>query len=274
MRWMIAAAVALLLSGQKELPSTAPETPERIRILAVHATNEGRVAPEMDPTLAPAAAFLETLPFDTFREVAFHDLETPYGEETTATLNDTYTIHCRPERLTQESEVVLEAWVTMNAGGQTLEALRVTGRAERGQGMAFRGFAMPVGELVVMLSVAEAPTEGGGGGSTDSNGQGGESSSGGGESSPSGNASGSGGDESDPGTPEEAEPNVPEDGEEEPPPMRVGVPVPKEDGEGREVSELANIEAILRALEEIDQREQAKGRKRRYETQGGGGAWW
>ncbi len=263
------------LLALKDLPTTTPETPERIRVLAIHGSDEGRAVPDADPTLAPVQTLLDTLPYDTYREVAFEELTVNYGEDGAVKLNDIYTLHCSPLRLTEDAEIVLEAHVDMEEAGRVIEAVRVTGRAERGQGMVFRGFSMDTGELIVILSIAEAKNDDGGtGGSGAPQGQ---------QDPAEGNstAESSG---ADPGTgandPEATEagetPPSEMDGEEDEntdPKAMIPVETPPEDEAPPLPTELANLEGILRALEEVDRREQAASRARQYETEIRGD-WW
>ncbi len=274
MNVLLTALMLTSILAQKDLEVTTPEDPERIRVLAIHATNEGRAVTSSDPTLAPVQEFLDTLPYDTFRELSFHELNIAYGEDGQAALNEVYTFHCRPVRLTEDAEVVLEAHVDMKSGDTVVEALRVTGRAARGQGMVFRGFAMPEGEMVVVMSVAEAreDQEGGTGGGEAQDGQ---EASGGSGSDSSGDTPGSGSQESEasvePAAPDPNEPEEDKDKEEDRDSMSVSLSPTEE--ESPLPPELANLEGILRALEEVDRREQAASRSRRYETQIRG-AWW
>lgn len=274
MRLLAATLIALCLLGQKELEPTTPEEPERIRLLAIHGLDEGRTTTEADPSLASVREFLDTLPYDTYREVAYHEITIPYGDEVSVRLGAIYSFHGRPVRLTDSGEVVLETHIDMKQADQVVEALRVTGRAKRGHGMVFRGLSMPVGEMIVVMSVAEIPQEGGGkSGAGESQESSSTSSSGNNSSESSGESSGSGaGDTETPG--EEADP-MPEEEEEEPQPS---LPPPGggnllEEQEVPLPPELANLEGILRALEEVDRQEQAASRTNRG-TSKLRGAWW
>src|SRR5690606_19294222 len=87
MTWLALTLAALGLFAQ-EAPEATPEEavetpePELIRVLVLHATREGRDAVSLDPTLAPLREWLSELPYDTFREAGFHEVEAPYGEDT------------------------------------------------------------------------------------------------------------------------------------------------------------------------------------------------
>lgn len=281
MRWLVAILMGIALSGQAP-PETGtpdvPEAPERIRVLAIHATSEGRDRPSVDPTLTSVSAFLEELPYDTFREASFHDFTVAYGEEGRAELNDTYAFLCKPLRLSEADEVVLEAWITMGLGDKRVEALRVTGRATRGHGLVFRGLTMPQGELVVIMSVAEATSEqggSGGGASGSSSQQSQQQSQGSGKGGDSEGASGGNSPEQDD---EELDPSAlfsleEREEEAEDSPDEPSMAVEQREADGDQPTELVNVEAILRELEEVDRREQAAMRKRREETRIRGD-WW
>lgn len=276
MRLLAATLIALCLLGQKDLEPTTPEEPERIRLLAIHGLEEGRNTTQADPSLSSVREFLDTLPYDTYREVAYHEITIPYGEEVSVGLGAIYTFHGRPVRLTDSGEVVLEAHIDMKQGDQTVEALRVTGRAKRGHGMVFRGLSMPVGEMIVVMSVAELPQEGGGkAGAGESQESSSDGTSGNNPSESNGESAGSGAGDTE--VPGEEETPVPEEEEEE----DSTIPSLPPPGEGELLEEhdaplppeLANLEGILRALEEVDRQEQAASRTSREKSQLRG-AWW
>jgi len=277
MRPLAATLIALCLLGQKELEPATPEEPERIRLLAIHGLDEGRTTTETDPSLSSVREFLDTLPYDTYREVAYQEITIPYGDEVSVRLGSIYSFHGRPVRLTDSGEVVLETHIDMKQADQVVEALRVTGRAKRGHGMVFRGLSMPVGEMIVVMSVAEIPQEGGGkAGSGESQESSSDSASGNSSSESSGESSGSGsGNTETSGDTPEPMPAEEDEEEEDPQPSLP----PPGDGELLEEHdaplppELANLEGILRALEEVDRREQAASRTNR-DTSKLRGAWW
>lgn len=274
MNVIVTALLVLSLWGQKELDPSTPDTPERIRVLAIHATNVVEEESAMDPTLAPLRDLLESMPFNTFREIAFRDVTVPYGVDTAVVLNDVYTLHCTPQRVTESAEVVFEAHIDMVRDDAVLEALRVTGRAERGKGMVFRGFALDGGEMVVVLSVARS-TDGGDGGAGSGDSQAGEGEAGqsGTSETPESNA-GTGDMEADQG---EADPDTSLEEEEEKEredDATQSSPAPAEDNDQPALPpELANLEGILQALEAIDQREQSAARARRFDAKVRGN-WW
>jgi len=267
------------LMAQTDLESAAPLPPERIRILAIWATGEAGAEMEFDAGLAPVQDFLETLPFSDFRELGFHDLEAPYGETVQAVLNSEYTLYCTPQRLTDSGEVVMEAHVDMRDGDAFVEALRVNGRSARGKGMVFRGFPLPGGEMVVVLSVAEAREEGSGGGGSGQS-EAGQSGSGKrGDGTTAGDAPATGSADGELPAGEESEPDPHAMAEEEDDGEVSFLLAPAEEGiedldrEAPLPPELANLEGILRTLEEIDRREQTMKRARRFDTQVRGD-WW
>ena len=155
--------LALAALGQNELEPTTPDTPEIVRVLAIHATDVARGSVVVDASLALVEDVLLPLPYDTFREVAAHEISAAYGEDKSIVLNDDYSYHCRAARLTEEDEVVLEVYVNRTQGDDVLEALRATGRLARGKAMVFRGFEMPEGELIIITAVAQPREESSGG---------------------------------------------------------------------------------------------------------------
>ena len=257
--------VILALLGQAD-PGDAPSSePELIRVLAIHATSEGRASMKFDPTLAPLREYLTELPYDTFREVKFGEVEAPYGVDTAMPISERYAVHCIPLELNDAGEVVFDAFIQLTGDQGTVEALRVSGRAARGHGVVFRGLEMPSGELLVVLSIAKAQASGGGGG-----GQGqranedpgsGDAREGDGEGGGDGQDGAQAGD-TDPSTSVAEDPESEREGDADSGMARrygvdEGLPLPPD---------LANVEGILNSLEEQDKREQESARNRRYEV--------
>lgn len=284
MNALYAATLVLLgLIGQEAPEGAAPETPaapalapERVRILAIRATSEQRATPHFDPSLEPLENYLSALPWNTFREYRFEEVEAPYGVETTAPVDDRYQVTFTPSGMNDEDEVLFDASVNLTEAGETLEALAVSGRAARGHGIVFRGLGIPDGELIVVVSVAEPPepTQRGAGrdGEEQPSGDPAPGSASAGSDSGGGSGQGGPGEDADeepdwtleaapPEDEEAAEPNVPEAAE------------GYADGDAPETPDTAALEAILRSLEEQDMREQKNARNRRYDVVIQG-AWW
>jgi hypothetical protein len=262
--------VVVALLGQETPQEGAPPGPEVFRLLTIHAQQEGRGQKVFDPTLSSLEEYLEKLPYDTFRETGFHELEAPYGADASVDLGHGYTFHGTPKAQTESGEVLFDARIELAEGESSLRALEVAGRAARGHGVVFRGLALPQGELIVVMSVAKAEEKGGGAG------QGQQQSDQGGEGSDHGQegdgGEGSGqedqtGEEEPAADPQDAAPDVDEQ------------PDASSDEERRNANEtpvppdLANVEAILRSLEEQDMREQKNARSRRFEVTVQGD-WW
>lgn len=258
----------LALLGQADPPpdpeGAAPAEPELLRVLAIHGTNMGRAVAAFDPTLAALETYLAELPWDTFREAGFHELEAEYGVDNSVAIDDRYTLHCMPRNLSDAGEVLFDAHISLAQGDGSVKALDVSGHAARGQGVVFRGLDIPGGELIVVMTIAKAPDAGGGGTGQ----RPGDESGDGEQGAPEGEGSGQGdaGDEEgemetplDPGAREAEEE---EDAGEAP-------RQPREDDEDLALPpppDLANLEGILRALEEQDEREQQNARNRRYDV--------
>lgn len=269
---MAALALGLIgLLGQAEPEGGSPPAPEVIRVLAIHATNEGRQVPYLGPTLSPLEEYLTALPFDTFREAGYKQVDAPYNVDTAVPVNDRYTLHCTPRDLTDSGVVVFDAHIDVAERGRNIQALAVSGRSARGQGVVFRGLSMPAGELIVVMSVAKAPAPGGGAGGGN---EGNDTSDGAGGQQDAGSGGGAGGQENagdetgDAGMPME-EPQESEPGDDTGTPPASGF----DDREAPPPPDMANLEGILRALEEQDVREQEHARNRRFDVTFQGD-WW
>ena len=261
------AVVALLgLLGQ-ESPEVAPASaPEVIRVRAISGYDTGRGTVELDPELAPLADYLADLGYDTYRSLGFHEVSAPFGQETSIPIDAHYAVHIRPVNVSERGEVLFDARVEWSEGGRTMQALKVAGRASRGHGLVLRGLALPAGELIIILSIARPDEQDGGAGGgagdqpDDSLGE-----QGGAQQDPAGEAGGPQNQnapmEEPELTPEEPRPELrPEESGSPPPPVAESTeetPLPPD---------LANMEAILRALEEQDMREQKNARNRRYDV--------
>lgn len=255
----LASVLSVLLLGLlgQDAPEDAPppQPPEILRVLAVHATNMGRTETFLEPALFQLEEYLSELPYDTFREAVYEQVEAAYGEATSVVINDDYTLYCIPQEMTEGGEILFEAYIELKQPREPIEAIRVSGQATRGQGVVFRGLTMPAGELIVVLSIAKANESDGGGGRGQQEGE--DPGSSGAEEEERGRGSGQDGDT--PTDPDAElsldEPSEPESGEEDEQQLAVeragDTPVP---------ADLANVEAILSALEEQDDKEQKRAR--------------
>jgi hypothetical protein len=266
-------AVLSIFGQAPEENATQPEA-EVVRVLAVQVRDIAGASPHVDPSLESIQALLEKVPGNHFTELGFHEFDAPYGEDTSVDLGEGYAFAIRPTELNERGGIVFECHIDSTDADATVEALRVSGQAIRGQGAAFRGLRLAEGELLVIMSIAKAEDESSGGTSKGS----GPSSEGGkgagGKGVPGKDGAGDGQMEE-----EKTEPVVPqlelraeEDDQEEDVPSSEDIMV-----EGRESTPLspdrATIEGILRALEEQDVAEQKSARGRRYDIVMKGD-WW
>lgn len=260
-------AMAIVLSGligQGKTEAAKPAEQESVRVLVIHATDTGRGSLSFDPTLSPLQSLFEGLPYDTFREAGFHEVAVPYGAETAVSINERYVLHCLLREETEDGEVDFEIHIDLEAGEKDIEALRVTGMAAPGQGVFFRGLEMEEGELIVAFSIADGAGEGGGAGAGQGEGQGAAGDGRGGPSN--GRGRGQEGPSEDQDVPDrympfDMQPEPDDDTEEE-----IDLPALPGDTSGNLPPDLANVEGLLRALEEQDMREQQNARNRRYEV--------
>lgn len=261
-----------LLGQATEETATVPKS-EVVRVLAIRVEDVAGAARHVEPSLEGVQEILAKVPGNRFTEMGFHEFDAPYGEDTGVELGEGYAFAIKPTELTEQGEIVFECHIDLTDGDGTVEALRVSGQAVRGQGAAFRGLRLIAGEMMVIMSIAkadEASDQGSSGGSGQSS-QGGEGGGGKGEQGEDGAGDGQ--------MEEEVEPVVPvlesraeEKVKEESAPPSEGIVV-----EEREATPLspdkATIEGILRALEEQDMAEQKNARSRRYDIVMQGD-WW
>jgi hypothetical protein len=270
--WVLA---LLALFGQDEsVKTTTPTTPEVVRVLAIQARTVEGAPRYLDASLEVVRELLEKVPGNQFTEMGFFELEAHYGRDAVADLGGGYTLSFQPSELTELDEILFECHIDLTEGGRTVEALRVTGKAARGQGAVFRGLTLPEGELVVVMSLAQAEDEsgrGGSGGSGQEQGGAGD----GGASAPGEDGAGDG----ETNAPEEEPSTVPELQSRQ---LQIEAE-PSEDspeggqtvaaGDGGVPPDRVTVEGILRALEEQDMAEQKSARGRRFDVVMKGD-WW
>jgi hypothetical protein len=263
----------LSLLGQAPEETTPPEA-EVVRVLAVQVRDVSGAARHVDPSLESIQELLAKVPGNHFKEIGFHEFDAPYGEDAGVDLGEGYAFAIQPSELTEQGEILFECHIDMTDANGTVEALRVSGKAIRGQGAAFRGLRLAEGEMMVIMSFAKAENDsssGGGGGSGQST-EGGEGE--GGKGDPGKSGAGDGAMRED-----ETQPLIPvlESREEDADPEESARPSEDVAVEAREAAPLspdkANIESILRALEEQDMAEQKNARGRRYDIVMKGD-WW
>lgn len=272
MRGMHLLLAMLTLLGQDDTTETA--SPETVRVLAIEARQVDGAPRHLDASLSGLGELLEKVPGNQFTEKSYIELEAHFGQETVADLGGGYAFGFTASDVTELGEIEFACHIDLTEGDRTVEALRVTGKAVRGQGAVFRGLTLPQGELVVVMSIARAddpPGRGGSGGSGQERG----GAEGGGAGSPGEEGAGDG----DTKAPEERPSPLPElpsrQLQVEAEPLgetterggTVGV------GDAAPPPDMAAIEGILRALEEQDMAEQKNARGRRFEVKMRGD-WW
>lgn len=248
----------IVLIGQA--PVEPPELPEAetVHVLAIQVREVTGGTRHVDPSLESLQELLTKVPGNHFSEIGFHEVEAPYGQDARVELGEGYTFTIRPTELTEDSEIVFECIIDLTERDSTVEALRVQGKAIRGEGAAFRGLALKEGEMMVIMSIAKAEEDSRGGGR--------------GESGQDREGAGDGfqKEERDPSPPVPVlESRAPEPDRPAPPEGAVAVA-----GENAPApADRATIEGILRALEEQDMAEQKNARSRRYDVVFKGD-WW
>lgn len=261
----------IVLIGQA--PVEPPELPEAetVRVLAIQVREVTGGTRHVDPSLEPMQELLAKVPGNHFSELGFHEVEAPYGQDARVELGEGYSFTIRPTELTEDSEIVFECIIDLTERDSTVEALRVQGKAIRGEGAAFRGLALKEGEMMVIMSIAKAEEDSRGGGRGES-GQDSEGAGDGGtgESGQDGAGDGFQREERDPSPLVPVlESRAPEPDPPAPPEGAVAVA-----GENAPApADRATIEGILRALEEQDMAEQKNARSRRYDVVFKGD-WW
>lgn len=265
--WLIGVVILL---GQDAPAPTVPEAPEIVRVLAIEARDIPGAARHVADTLAPAKSLLEKVPGNHFTELGFHELTAHYGLAASADLGGGYTLVFQPNALTEDGEVQFDCWIEVERAAGRVEALRVTGRAARGQGAVFRGLKLPQGEMVVIMNVARAedPSSGGGGEPGSGGGEGGAEGAGEVFSGDAGSSGGAGAGDGEAGkgaivVPELPTRKKPEEVPGSPSNAVVVTGGPEDDGT---TPDLATMEGILRALDEQDLQEQRNRRSRRFDV--------
>lgn len=273
-RYALLFALMSLLGQAPEESATTPAA-EVVRVLAIQVREVAGATRHVDPSLEGIQELLAKVPGNHFTEIGFHEFDAPYGEDTRVDLGEGYAFAIQPMELTEQGEIVFECHIDLTDANGTVEALRVSGQAIRGQGAAFRGLTLAEGEMMVVMSIAKAEDDssGGGSGGSGQSTEGGEGGAGKGE--PGKDGAGDGQFEEE----KEVEPVLPVletreevDEQEVSAPPSEGIVV--ENVEGTPLSpDKATIEGILRALEEQDMAEQKDARSRRYDVVMKGD-WW
>lgn len=247
-------------------PGGQPDTVPNMEITAVEVVGNG-VAALSDERLRPFTGLLNKLvPGGSFQIVSQETKPTPFSEETQWTVTDRYEAFILPMEQTKEGAVRLDARVSQHDGDKTLNALRAEGEVPSGKVMAFRGLQGPNGgELLLLL---RQKSEGG-----DQQSQG----------------------ESDEQQEQDSEQHAGDQNNKDKQPQeqqdQQEAQAEKQDAQGEKSDEenkaeqeeaqsdtpkdAQNLEALLRSLEEEDQRQQADARfDRRKISLPPSGEWW
>lgn len=270
---MLLCGALVLLAQPQEAPPTA-EAPEVVRVLSIQARQIEGGTRHLDSSLESLRDLLEKVPGNDFREIGFHEIEVAYGDDGVADLGEGYSFHFRPVELTERGEIAYECHIDLGERTGSVEALRITGKAVRGQGAVFRGFALDEGEMMVIMSIAKADEEAGrgksGGNGEDSGGTGTGNAGAAGK-----DGEGDGGQEKEQAKPEFVPELAARKPDAEPPNTEPSPPAEAAAGEKQNLipPDKTTMEGILRALEEQDMAEQMTNRGRRFDVVVKGD-WW
>lgn len=279
------AAMATLAQINPPAQPAGPTPPPKIEVLAFSATNTGQATRQVDATLRGLDALLKDLPFDTFMPVMQQQAELSESAETMIVINESYALHVL--QLDPEDEqgmLPIQARVTLNQGGQSLNALLTQGQAKPGRAMLFRGLEIPGGELGIVLRLVPPPKDPKGDSDSEEQENEGEQQDGD-PQEPSGSGDDQAGEEGP--TEEEQQGDSDEqagedangeeaEGESEQSAAQSEDGEGEGEGEGGEAAgpeDLEDVEALLKSLEDQDRREQKSARNRRDSIRFNG-EWW
>ena len=215
------------------------------RMYAVHARGAIPEKIDIDDQLRPIASLLRELPFTSYKAIAVHDKEMPWGSETIFPINAVYSMFVSPLSLDEEGTIALQAHIEMlQADGSYVKALDTIASAAQNKALMFRGMPLGADELVVVLLVALPSEESGDSDSSDDE-----------------NAEQSETEEAQP-EPGDQEESQQDERESDADREEAADLEDEQDGEG-ESEGVENIEALLQSLEDIDRREQREERNQR-----------
>lgn len=136
-------------------PEGTPQQEPELEITAVELDNAG-VGPLDDERLNPFKSILNKMAKGaTYHIVSQESKAAPMQTETDWAVNGQYTAYVLPMERTSEGAIRLDARIEMNSGGKSLNALRAEGEVPPRKVMAFRGLDAGNGnELVLFLRQA------------------------------------------------------------------------------------------------------------------------
>lgn len=258
---IVALMTSLSIAAQPPVPSQPPDAQDApptpvARMYAVHA--RGAVPERLDiaDELRPIAPLLRELPYTSFRPIAIHEKEMPWGEPTLFPINAVYSMRVTPMSIDEEGIIHLQAYIEMlQTDGTFLRALDTAASAAQNRALLYRGMPLGADELLVALLVS-LPSDGSGDDDMEQ------------DADP------------EPAETDDAEPEPPGDPDDES--MEEGdaeaaledeahldeLDEDDELPEGRE-----SLEALLQSLEDVDRREQIEERNRRNRIDFKGD-WW
>ncbi len=253
---LILLAASAMAQPMLPAPSAAQTAPDAqampsapvARMYAVHARGAIPEEIDIDNQLQPIAPLLRELPFTSFKSIAVHDKEMPWGTETLFPINAVYSMFTTPLSLNEEGMISLQAHIEMlQADGSFVKALDTVAAAAQNEALMFRGMPLGADELVVVLLVALPSEE-----SCDS------------DSSNDEDAEQSETDEAQPEPGDQDESQQNEDEEDETDAAREeDTELEDDQDEEGETEGVENIDALLQSLEDIDRREQREERNQR-----------
>ena len=252
-------ALGLLIS---QPPSSIARPPEDkaplVRMTAVQAKSEGRDKPEIPDNLKGVRGVLKSLSADTFALIAEQEREAPLGEETLVPINGVYSLYVTPNRASAQEPMKIQARIEMLEGDGYRNALVTEAQAQPGKALVFRGLPLNVGELVVIMQLAQD---------------------GDGESQQSQSDQNEAQEEQEQEKQEQQQgEGERQEGEEQQQQQQKEAQEATQEGEStvegeEELEDMETIEAILQTLEEQDRREQEEMQNRRTRIRMDGG-WW
>lgn len=253
-----ASLLCLLLGAANAAAQDTPPS-AMLEVSALHAHEDPQAAP-LPSALRGIRELLADTPYNAFSPVAQHALPLLAGQSHSLRLGEHYTLHARVGEAPEDGGMPLEVRIE-DAGGLT--AVRAAGLAQPGRPLLFRDLAMPEGELIVALRITqEGPGQGDAG-----------------EDSPPDERDDSPGDAQQPESGEDEESEAPDQDEadsdserdpdgapegEDAPAMQDELPLEIADSDSSAPpQDLDNVEALLRSLAEVDDREQRNARRER-----------
>ena len=148
--------LATLIIAVLVAPEQVPTDPLNVTMVAVRATNEGRVPKHFDKELRACKPSLQPLSFDAFYHLNSAILGIPFGKETELYISAKYSLWLNPQSIDEDGRVHVKARITMAARrpeDKAINALNTTLSIVPGRPLNLGGLPLPQGELIIVLSV-------------------------------------------------------------------------------------------------------------------------